>query len=65
MPQEIFDAWQTSPFCQTDSCVRIAVRNNQIAISDSKDEDGPFLTFTRAEWDAFAAGVKADAFALD
>ncbi|WP_433258701.1 DUF397 domain-containing protein [Streptosporangium sp. CA-135522] len=31
-------------------------------VRDSKDPNGPKLTFTRSEWAAFVKGVKADEF---
>ncbi|HEY0001001.1 MAG TPA: DUF397 domain-containing protein [Actinoplanes sp.] len=44
-------------------CVEVA-RNlpGIVAVRDSKDPDGPALTFTRAEWSAFLAGVRAGDF---
>jgi hypothetical protein len=35
-----------------------------VAVRDSKNPDGPKLAFTRREWEAFAAGVKASRFDL-
>lgn len=32
------------------------------AVRHSKDPDGPVLTFTPGEWDAFVAGVKVGEF---
>ncbi|MGV9773494.1 DUF397 domain-containing protein, partial [Streptosporangium sp. NPDC003464] len=32
------------------------------AVRDSKDQDGPVLFFTGAEWDAFVGGVKLGEF---
>lgn len=31
-----------------------------VAVRDSKDQGGPVLTFTAAEWDAFVGGVAED-----
>jgi hypothetical protein len=33
-----------------------------VVIRDGKDPDGPVLTLTPAEWDAFVAGVKDGEF---
>ena len=38
------------------SCVEVADR---VQVRDSKDPDGPVLTFTPAEWQAFINGLKA------
>jgi hypothetical protein len=35
-----------------------------VALRDSKDPDGPILTFTPDEWDAFLRGAKAGRFDL-
>ncbi len=57
--------WRKSTFSANGSCVEVA-RNlpGIIAVRDSKDPDGPALVFTPAEWDAFAAGVRAGEFDL-
>ena len=58
--------WQKSDFCGNGACVEIAPGPaGAVFIRDSKDPEGPMLRFTRAEWEAFAAGVKKDVFVLD
>jgi Domain of unknown function (DUF397) len=43
-------------------CVEVvALRDQSLAVRDSKDPDGPMLTFTRAEWRTFISAVKAGA----
>ena len=46
-------------------CVEVA-RNlfGAVAVRDSKDPDGPKLTFTPDEWVAFTAGIKTGEFDL-
>jgi hypothetical protein len=46
-------------------CVEVA-RNlpGVVAVRDSKDPDGPKLTFTLDEWRAFAAGIRGGEFNL-
>lgn len=34
------------------------------AVRDSKNPDGPILTFTPGQWEAFVLGVKGDDFRL-
>ncbi len=47
------------------SCVEIAVLtriaddDHAIAVRDSKDPDGPALTFTARQWREFTVGIKA------
>jgi Domain of unknown function (DUF397) len=47
------------------TCVEVA-RNlpGAVAVRDSKDPDGPMLTFTPDEWVAFTAGIKTGQFDL-
>lgn len=47
----------------TDNCVEVGTCTcDEIKVRDSKDRGGPVLTFTRAEWDAFVAGVRNGEF---
>ena len=46
------------------NCVEVASAG-AVLIRDSKDPDGPKLTFAPAEWDAFTAGVRDGQFDLD
>ena len=61
-------AWRKSSFSGSGSggdhgdCVEVQPGDGGIVMRDSKDPDGPVLTFTAAEWDAFIAGVKAHEF---
>ncbi|HEU4425814.1 MAG TPA: DUF397 domain-containing protein [Pilimelia sp.] len=44
------------------SCVEVRRNDGAIQVRDSKDQSGPVLTFTLAEWRAFVAGAKAGEF---
>ena len=46
------------------ACVEVGTVSRVVAVRDSKDPDGPKLTFSPAEWRAFVAGVKAGEFGL-
>ncbi|WP_037912122.1 DUF397 domain-containing protein [Actinacidiphila yeochonensis] len=39
---------------QGGDCVEVAAHQTAVHVRDSKDPDGPMLTFTPAEWAAFA-----------
>lgn len=45
-------------------CVEFAQDGDLIMIRDSKDPQGPVLTFTPKEWDAFVKGAKDEEFDL-
>jgi len=44
------------------TCVEILRGFDHVAVRDSKDPTGLFLTFTHPEWLAFTEGVKAGEF---
>jgi hypothetical protein len=45
------------------TCVEAAsVRAGEILVRNSNHPEGPLLSFTKAEWTAFLAGVKAGEF---
>lgn len=43
---------------QGGNCVEVAVRRDMIAVRDSKDPEGPTLTFAPAAWQAFVDGLR-------
>lgn len=61
-PRELI--WRKSRFSgQGDNCIEVATLiDGGRAFRDSKNPDGPQLTFTPGEWNAFRLGVKAGEF---
>jgi hypothetical protein len=45
-------------------CVEVAATPDAILVRDSKDPDGPRLTFSRDQWTAFVESTKASEFDL-
>ena len=45
-------------------CVEVRYRDGVIQVRDSKHHDGPVLTFTPQEWDAFLGGARDGEFDL-
>jgi len=43
-------------------CVEVREVDSGIGVRDSKNPNGPQLSFTRAEWAAFVAGVRDGEF---
>jgi hypothetical protein len=39
-------------------CVEVASVENDVAVRDSKDPDGPHLQFSGADWRAFLTSIK-------
>ena len=54
--------WHTSTFCATGNCLAAGVDGDTILVRDTKDPNGPVLTYSRAEWDAFLDGVTGGDF---
>lgn len=56
--------WRKSRFCNgASACVEFTqLTDGNVAIRDSKQQDGPTLVFTADEWAAFAEGVRAGEF---
>ncbi|WP_214327231.1 DUF397 domain-containing protein [Nonomuraea sediminis] len=59
-------AWRKSRFCNGSSaCVEVAsLADGNVALRDSKQQDGPVLVFTPEEWAAFVAGARDGEFDL-
>lgn len=54
--------WQkASASAHNGNCAEVRMANGGVQVRDSKDPDGGTLTFTRAEWEAFTAGIRAGA----
>jgi hypothetical protein len=51
--------WRRTSFCGTAECVEVAQQDQMILIRDSKDPSHVPLRYTRAEFKAFAEGIKA------
>jgi hypothetical protein len=58
--------WRKSSYSGSNggACVETAILPYGRAVRDSKDPDGPKLTFAADEWLAFTAGIKAGEFDL-
>lgn len=49
--------WRTALACNGGECIRVASKGNRILIGDSKNPDGPVLSYSRAEWRTFVGGI--------
>jgi hypothetical protein len=57
--------WQKATYSGENGCVEARAEHDHVYLRDSKDPEGPILTFNRAEWLAFVAGVRNDEFDLE
>jgi hypothetical protein len=56
-------AWHISSASSNGSCVEAGEGEcGLFHVRDSKDPEGPVLSFTQGEWTAFTAGVRAGEF---
>jgi hypothetical protein len=44
------------------NCVEVTFLDNDVAVRDSKNPDGPAVFFTAAQWGAFVTGAKGGRF---
>jgi len=54
--------WRKADLCGNAACVEVAEAAGSYFVRDSKNPDGPRLTFDQSEWTAFVAGVRAGNF---
>jgi hypothetical protein len=55
-------SWRVARNCNGGNCIRVAPSADMIVIGDSKNPDGPLLSYSRAEWAAFVEGVRQGDF---
>ena len=58
--------WRKSSYSGSNGggCVEVAALPGTVAVRDSKNPDGPMLTFSRAEWRTFTTALKTGALGL-
>lgn len=49
--------WRRSQ-CDTNACVEIATTEDHVWVRNSRDPNGPHLTFTHAEWVTFVRWIR-------
>lgn len=54
--------WRKSSASGNNGCVEMTDTAEAVWVRDTKDRQGPVLFFTRNEWTAFLAGVRAGEF---
>lgn len=50
--------WRTALACNAGGCVAVAADGQQVHIGDTKNPEGPILSYTPGEWRDFLAGAK-------
>jgi Domain of unknown function (DUF397) len=55
--------WKSRSSGGGDNCIEVAsASDGTIGVRDSKDPEGPILTFSFSDWDAFTQGARNDNF---
>jgi predicted secreted Zn-dependent protease len=54
--------WRTPLNCNGGACVKVAASGPEVLIADSKEPDGPVLSYSHAEWQEFVTSVKQGDF---
>lgn len=54
-------SWRKSRASVTGECVEVAVTEDMVAIRDSKDRQGPMVTYTAKAWREFVHHLADDA----
>lgn len=55
-------AWRVARKCNGGACVRVAAAGDMVVIGDTKDPDGPVLSYSVAEFRTFVEGVRQGDF---
>ena len=54
--------WRKSSRSGANGCVEVSLDPAEVAVRDSKHQEGPVLRFNANEWEAFLAGVRNGEF---
>lgn len=54
--------WRIARRCNGGACVRVAANGDAVVIGDSKNPDGPVLSYSRTEFRTFVEGVRQGDF---
>jgi hypothetical protein len=54
--------WRKSMRSETVNCIEVATTVDFVALRDSKDPDGPKLSFTHASWRLFVDETRRNCF---
>ena len=50
-------AWRVARDCDAGTCIGVAPHRGMIVIGDTKNPDGPVLSYSHDEWVAFVKGI--------
>ncbi|MCG5450592.1 MULTISPECIES: DUF397 domain-containing protein [Micromonospora] len=56
--------WKTSTRSNEGNCVEVATPTPMVMVRDSKDREGPVLSFGAGQWAGFVRGIKGGRFTV-
>ena len=59
----LYDGWRKSSHSEAGNCAEAGTCRHGVAVRDSKDPDGPVLTFDGSTWGRFTGALKQGATA--
>jgi Domain of unknown function (DUF397) len=57
--------WRKSTASGDTNCVEVSFGGESVLMRHSRNQHGPFLSFSRPEWEAFLTGVRDGEFDID
>ena len=55
-------AWRVARDCDAGTCISVAPHQGMIVIGDTKNPDGPVLSYSHDEWFTFVQGIRQGDF---
>jgi len=55
-------AWRKASFCAASQCVEVAVWRGMLVVRGAEKSNGPMLSYTTRQWQAFIHEIKAGRF---
>ncbi|WP_367185042.1 DUF397 domain-containing protein [Trebonia sp.] len=55
-------SWRVATRCDIGNCVQVAPHAGMIVVGDTQCPDGPVLSYSRGQWQAFVEGVRQGGF---
>lgn len=54
--------WATTSHCTAGNCIEVSNQTHQVLVRDSKNPNGPHLSFTPTQWNTFTRRIKDGQF---
>lgn len=59
-------SWKKSSRCESSACVEVAfAEEHAVLLRDSKEAEGPILTFSAPQWTSFVTALRSGTFTAE